>query len=80
MAGIDELEMQTDVDELIESLTRSLEDGDWKVREAAAEALGKISNPRVVEPLIKVLDDEDDNVRYAASVRLVRLVNQRSSR
>jgi HEAT repeat protein len=55
MAGTDESKMQTDVDERIESLIRSLEDDDWRVCRDAVEALGVIGDARAVEPLIKVI-------------------------
>lgn len=55
MTSTDESKTQTDVDERIESLIRSLEDEDWRVRRDAVVALGEIGGARAVEPLIKVL-------------------------
>ena len=42
---------------------------DWRVREAAAEALGKIGAP-AVEPLIDALRDKSEDVRKAAAEAL----------
>ena len=55
MTGTDESKTQTDMDERIESLIRSLEDEDWRVCGDAVAALGEIGDARAVEPLIKVL-------------------------
>ncbi len=49
-------------------LLRALGDEDWRVREAAAEALGKIGDPQAVPHLIQALGDED--VRWAAAEAL----------
>ncbi len=47
-----------------------LEDGDWSVRRAAAEALGQIGDAAAVEPLVQALKDSDWSVRSAAAVAL----------
>ena len=65
MAGTDELEMQTDADEQIESLIGALGDDDWEVRRDAAESLGEIGDLRAIEPLIDAL--RNDRHRYVRS-------------
>jgi HEAT repeat protein len=57
------------VDELIEQL----KDEDWRVREAAAKALGKIGNIRAVEPLSAALRDKDEDVRESAASALEKI-------
>jgi len=52
--------------QIVESLVQALGDGSEDVREAAAEALGEIGDPRAVEPLIQALGDEDRPVGWAA--------------
>jgi HEAT repeat protein len=47
-----------------------LNDPDGPARKAAAEALGKIGDPRAVEPLIASLRDADESVRSAAASAL----------
>jgi HEAT repeat protein len=57
----------------MEPLIAALKDKDSKdsdVRQAAAEALGEIKDPRAVEPLIAALKDEVSNVREAAAQAL----------
>ncbi|HQD26745.1 MULTISPECIES: HEAT repeat domain-containing protein [Methanoculleus] len=44
-----------------------LQDGDWKVRYRAAEALGLIGDGEAYAPLIAALADEKDHVRYMAA-------------
>ncbi|MEA1869480.1 MAG: HEAT repeat domain-containing protein [Euryarchaeota archaeon] len=51
------------MNELMESLARSLGDGDWTVRRGAAEALGNIGDERSVRLLIDALVDVDRWVR-----------------
>ena len=51
----------------VEPLIEALKDSNWKVREAAAWALGEIKNTRAVEPLIQALKDSDKGVREAAA-------------
>jgi HEAT repeat protein len=41
----------------LEPLIKALEDGNWKVRNIAAKALGDIGDARAVEPLIKALGE-----------------------
>jgi len=57
----------------VEELIRKLRDKVWYVREAAAEALGKIGDLRAVEPLIKALRDEYSRVREAAAEALEKI-------
>jgi hypothetical protein len=57
----------------MEPLIAALKDKDSKdsdVRQAAAEALGEIKDPRAVEPLIAALKDAKWRVRYAAAYAL----------
>ena len=49
------------------------EDGNLRVREAAAEALGKIGDARAVKPLIKALRDVAFDVRLNAAFALGRI-------
>jgi len=44
-----------------------LQDGDWKVRYRAAEALGLIGDGEAYAPLTAALGDEKDHVRYMAA-------------
>ena len=67
MVGTDELEMQTGVDELIESLIRSLEDDDRKVRGGVIWRLGRTGDERSVGPLITRLGDRSKYVRAGAA-------------
>jgi len=60
-------------------LTTALEeDEEWRVREQAAEALGRIGGKRAVEPLIAALQDEEYGVRYHAVVALEKLQDPRA--
>ncbi|MBN1883386.1 MAG: HEAT repeat domain-containing protein [Deltaproteobacteria bacterium] len=54
----------------MEPLIRALKDERHEVRERAAEALGKLGDPRAVEPLIELLEDENLFVRYFSAVAL----------
>lgn len=51
----------------VDPLIAALLDSNSKVRDAAAQALGRIGNPRAVEPLIAALDDKDELVPQAAA-------------
>jgi HEAT repeat protein len=73
MAVIEESGMQTDVNELIESLTGLLEDYDWNIRMDAVRRLNEMGGAKAVEPLIKMLGDIDGNVRQRAVEALVRI-------
>ena len=73
MAYTDKLETQTDVDELVESLTGSLEDGDWNVRSGVIRKLGEIGDVKAIEPLIKALGAQNKNVRQRAVKALVKI-------
>ena len=44
--------------------------GSWQLRYEAAEALGKIKDPRIVGPLIEALNDRNARVREAAAKSL----------
>jgi len=65
--SIDELIKEGDVDRLIAA---ALRDEDCWVCLLAAEALGKIGDPRAVDPLIVALQDEDSDVRWHAATAL----------
>jgi HEAT repeat protein len=62
----------------VEPLIKALGDSDWKVREASAEALGRIGDKRAVEPLIKALGDSLGSVREAAAEALGRIGDKRA--
>jgi len=64
--------------ETINPLIGALKDPDWRVRESAAEALGKKKAPQAVVPLINTLADKDMEVRQAAVVALGRLGDKRA--
>jgi HEAT repeat protein len=55
-----------------------LEDESWVLRYRAAEALGRIRDPRAVLPLIATLRDEKDHVRYMAAKALCRFTEGRA--
>ncbi|NWJ46053.1 MAG: HEAT repeat domain-containing protein [Chloroflexi bacterium] len=59
-------------------LINALNDEDSFVRGKAAEALGKIGDPRAVEPLILALNDEDSFVHYLAAIALGEIGDQRA--
>lgn len=54
----------------IEPLEIALKDEDTSTRAAAAEALGRIGDPRIVPPLVAALKDETWQVRKAAAESL----------
>lgn len=54
----------------ISLLVDTLHDMDRDMRQAAAEALGRIVDDRVVVPLVSALDDEDESVGRAAALAL----------
>ena len=60
----------------IEPLIAALKDEHESVRWFAAEALGKLGDPRGVEPLEEMLDDKDADVREAARKALKKLCDQ----
>jgi HEAT repeat protein len=57
----------------VEPLIAVLVHSDWEVRRSAAEALGKISDPRAVEPLIAALKDRKEDVCKIAGKALVEI-------
>ncbi|MBW1918535.1 MAG: HEAT repeat domain-containing protein [Deltaproteobacteria bacterium] len=57
----------------VDPLNQALGDENWRVRWAAAWALGKIKDPRAVAPLIQALGDEDWQVSQATAQVLVEL-------
>ena len=55
----------------VKPLIAALKDESFSVRRAAAEALGKIGDPRAVEPLIDALQDKEWFVRRTAAEALI---------
>ena len=53
---------------------------DPEVRKNAAEALGKIKDPRAVEPLIATLKDKDSEVRWHAAEALEKITKEHFGR
>lgn len=62
----------------VEPLIAALKDKYSVARVCAAEALGKIKDPRAVEPLIAALKDTDANVRQSATTALGRIQDPRA--
>ena len=60
-------------EEAFQSALAHLTDADAPYRWGAAEALGRMGDPRAVEPLIRALRDEDWRVRMKAAWALGRL-------
>ncbi len=58
------------LDQAIAILSDTLRDVDRDLRQAAAEALGRITDDRVVVPLVAALDDQDEWVARAAALAL----------
>jgi len=54
----------------VDFLLLALNDGDKRVRIAAAHALGKIGDSRSVEPLISMLQDRDRDIRFVSASAL----------
>ena len=52
---------------------KALRDENWRVREKAAEALGKSGDARAIEPITAMLQDSVKDVRQAAAKALDRL-------
>jgi TonB family protein len=65
--------------EAVQPLSLALLDKDETVREAAAFALGQITDPRAVPALTKVLADKDSEVRAAAVFSLGMIGERKSS-
>jgi len=65
-------------EENVESLIKAVKDKDKDVRADAAEALGKIEDPRAVEPLIQALKDKDEDVRTDAAEALGKIGDPRA--
>ena len=62
----------------VEPLSAALRDGAQRTRQDAAEALGKIGDPRGVDPLIEVLEDDDEKLREAAVEALSKVRGRRA--
>ncbi len=72
--NVDKLQSKGDVRGLI----KALHDKESAVREAAAEALGKIGDAGAVEPLIQALTDGNQNVRARAASALEKIGDSRA--
>ncbi|MEN6400344.1 MAG: HEAT repeat domain-containing protein [Armatimonadia bacterium] len=59
--------------EAVPPLLRALAHKDYKVRIAAAEALGKLRDPEAITALIEALSDSSKNVQEAAAEALTRV-------
>jgi HEAT repeat protein len=62
----------------IEPLINLLKNDDWRVRESAAKALGRLGDKRALEPLITCLKDEDARVYKSAAAALANLGHERA--
>jgi HEAT repeat protein len=62
----------------VPSLTRALEDEDWRVRQGAAQALGWIGPQAwdAIPALIDALSDERKEVRVAAGLALTTITDR----
>ncbi|MDW8071139.1 MAG: HEAT repeat domain-containing protein, partial [Anaerolineae bacterium] len=60
-------------EEMRQRLSRALRDENWRVRWAAAKALGKLGDAQAVPALLAALQDEDWRVRVAAAEALGKL-------
>jgi CheY-like chemotaxis protein len=58
--NVGKLEQKRDIAGLCQAMQP---DQDWEVRQAAAEALGRIGDARAIEPLIALLEDREGGVR-----------------
>ena len=65
---------------VIPALTSALSDPDWRVRMAAAKALGELHAQAQFKELDLLLTDRDPRVRKAAKQSLLRLGNVMLSR
>ena len=54
----------------VEPLIETLDDDDWKVRGAAAWALGNLDDERAIPALEKLLDDENGFVKQGAQIAI----------
>jgi HEAT repeat protein len=72
---VETLKARKDIKGLIKALRYRKDEG---VRQAAAEALGKIKDRRAVEPLIAALKDESFSVRQAAAEALGKIKDPRA--
>ncbi len=54
----------------VDFLLLALQDGDKRIRIAAAHALGEIGDRRSVEPLISMLADRDRDIRFISASAL----------
>lgn len=61
--------------EAVDPLIEILNDEDWRVRGAAAWALGNLKDEKAIEPLEKLLDDESGYVKRGAQNALATIKN-----
>jgi len=57
----------------VEALIGRLEDRDWRIRERAAQALGKLGDEKAVPPLRQILQDPEWRVRERAREALIKM-------
>ncbi|MBI2876517.1 MAG: lipopolysaccharide transport periplasmic protein LptA [Candidatus Tectomicrobia bacterium] len=62
----------------VESLIRTLSDGNLQARRKAAMSLGEMGDKRAVDPLIRVLKDSDHHLRWNAAQALGKLGDKRA--
>ncbi len=72
-----------DIDGMLEAkdvvgLIEALRHKNNSIREKAAQALGKLNNPRAVDPLIQTLKDYDESVRQKAAEALGEIKDPRA--
>src|SRR5579864_101954 len=65
--------------ETLQALKAALMDRDWKVRTAAAQAIGKLARPGTIQWLEYSLDDGKAIVRYEAAAGILRLTSGRTA-
>ena len=73
--NVEKLKAKGHVQGLIKALSY---EKDWKVRKAAAEALGQIGDNRATEPLVAALKDRDADVRRRAARALEQIGDARA--
>lgn len=70
------IDLPVNIEAAIMPLIIALDDENWRTREAAVKALGKLGNPKVVESLIIALNDTNCHVREAAAKALRDMYNK----
>jgi HEAT repeat protein len=72
--NVEKLKAKWDVEGLIEALNN----GDYRIRKKAAEALGEMKAKEAVDALIKTLKDGNSEVRKAAAYALGKIGDERA--